>query len=336
MSDFGIIGDTVIPFNKADIIEKDALLFAGNVNELVKRQGSGTYIDLEKFQLKSGITGYKRVINNKIYIDILKIINGNFDQRFQEKYFDYSLLIKGDILTGADFFVNGNLQVEGTVENCNIRCMGNIIIKGNFYGLNRAKIRAKGDVYIKEINSASVIARNILIGESVRFSNIIAKGSVIVKGKGEIVGGKIFAKDKILASVAGSKSFTKTLLSVGYDYEVKSLIDNLKNRLDLKRNIINRNREDIEKYFSDISLTSEDDYIDFIIRGYVQNDMINLYTFKALENIKLLEEVAKLKRLINRFKLKRFSNPEPFITLKDMFPGVELMVKDKKILNEES
>ncbi len=133
-----------------------------------------------------------------------------------------SLRITGDIKAGFSVNTDGDLEVNGSVEDCTITAKGNIMVKGGFFGNGTGVMHADGNVTVKFVEGQKITAGgDIYIGGEMINCNVTAKGNVYVKGKkGKIVGGDIRAGKEIRACVLGSEAGTHTLLSVAYNAEL--------------------------------------------------------------------------------------------------------------------
>ena len=327
---FGVRKNSVVSFKDVMAVEKGTLIVAGEKSTLPSIAGDGVSVDYEKSAIVAEKDGFVRISQGKVYVDKLTIIADNIDHKSDIKSFSGSLWIQGDVLSGAELFVDGNLQIDGVVENCNITCLGDVIINGNFYGQHSAKIRTKGNIYVREVNSGEIVAKNIFIAEFARFSKLVAKDTIHIDGKGEILGGKTFAKNEIKAKVLGGKNFAPTELYIGYDFELKFYLDNLKKTLEQNNVKLLTNMESLSGLLPKKSDFTENDYINIIMANLDNINEKKLYLYKSLENIKLLEEKKSLERSIKKFPFKNFTALNAELKTDKIFPGVTIYVLDKK------
>ncbi len=330
---FGINDNNeIIDFSNAYKYKKDETIIKDTIENLKKISGNGTYIDKQTLSLKASEDGYLRVLNNKIFIDSLKIINSDYNLTYKEDFYSHSLWIKGDVLSGALLNVGGNLQIDGTVENVTIVCHGNIIINGNIFGQGKGKIIAKGDIVAKSCIGGKLISYgSIILNEIARHSNIYSKNFIKVLGKGEVFDGIFYAKDFIEAKSIGSKNIVETNVSVGYNFRLRASLDNFKENLKKAKINFLKNKETLLKNFKEFQLEKEDDYINMIMHNIDNISEKELYYLKALENIKLLEIIRIYSKKIESFPKNRLSNINAFIKCDTIFPGVTINILDKKI-----
>jgi len=329
---FGIVKDKIVTFNNTKKVSKGEIIFKGdNLASLKSRAGKGTVVDEKQLALISEKDGYVRVIGDKFFIDSLEIIDGNFDFKHGTKKFFSSLWIKGDVYSGSRLIVDGNLQIDGTVENCIIKCNGSIIILGNLYGQEKANIIVRGNAYVKSITGAKFISYgDILVGELIRHSTLFTASSLEIKNKGEIIGGKIYAKDKINAKILGSENIIKTSVSIGYNFKLKFFLEQMKNNLKNILLTLKKNREFLERKFN-ITLINDNDYIDFVMKNLDKEDLQKNMLLEAIESIKLLEKARLIKKKIKNFPQHNLANLKSFLRCNTIYPGVTIRILDKRL-----
>ena len=326
---FGVRKNSIVPFENVMPVEKGTVIVAGETNTIKTIAGEGVVVDYDQSAVIADRDGFVRITQGKVYVDKLSIIPKDIESNADIKNFSGSLWIQGDILSGAELFVEGNLQIDGVVENCTIHCLGDAIVNGNFYGQYNGKIKVKGNVFVREATSGEITAKNIFIGEFSRFSKLVARDSIYINGKGEIIGGTSFAKNKIKAKVLGGKNFVNTEIFLGYDFELKFYLDNMKKSLEQTNMKILKNIDLLDKFLSSKKDFIEDDYINFIM-GNINKTDNKLYLFKSLENIKLLEDKKSFERAIKRFPFKNFTSLNAELKTDKIFPGVTICILDKK------
>ncbi len=155
----------------------------------------------------------------KVSVNDVMVIKGDVDFNVGNLDCRGSVRVSGNIKTGFVIKTDGDLEVNGNVEDANLDVKGNIMIKGGFFGNGEGVMKAGGEVYVKFAEGQKIIAgSDIIIGGEAINCYIETQGNVIIKGtKGKIVGGSTKAKKEIKASYLGSDSGTLTELSVAYD-----------------------------------------------------------------------------------------------------------------------
>ena len=121
----------------------------------------------------------------------------------------------GDVLSGTFISAEGNIIVDGAVENAVVKATKDIIIRKGIFGKKKAVITAKGSIHTTMIEEADVIA-----GESITLyysycSNLTARKDIVANTKeGKLIGGTISAGNSIIAKYAGNSAEIRTVLRI--------------------------------------------------------------------------------------------------------------------------
>ena len=183
--------------------------------------GANTRVSEDGLQLLATTGGSILYLYGKVAVNDLTIINSDVDFNVGNIDCKGSVRVNGDVKTGFTIKLDGDLEVNGNVEDCDIEVKGNIMVKGGFFGKGEGLMKAMGDVTLKYVEGQRIIANNIYIGGEIINSKLLARERIHVKGrKGKIVGGEIKAGKEIRASELGSKTGTITTLNILLDPEL--------------------------------------------------------------------------------------------------------------------
>lgn len=168
-------------------------------------------------------------INNVLEVPALNLSTGNI-------VFEGTIRVQGDVKSGMQLNVTGDVIVVGTVEAAEIIAGGNIAVNGGIIGhgsasaqpgaralpVNTARIRAQGTVQALFIEHAHIEAGDsIHIAGHARQSELYARNAVLVGKPGannsNIAGGTVHATLLVSAPVLGSASGMQTSVRVGSD-----------------------------------------------------------------------------------------------------------------------
>lgn len=134
--------------------------------------------------------------------------------------FKGDIFVKGNVISGYEVDCDGNLTIDGIVEDALINVTGNLTVSKGIAGHKGSIVVCGGDVVAKFIDNADVKVKGTLEVDEILNSKILCDGEVIVKGKkGHIVGGEITARYAIKATTIGSKLGVITLINLGVDIE---------------------------------------------------------------------------------------------------------------------
>jgi hypothetical protein len=172
--------------------------------------------------LIASIDGSVRLSRNQVVVDSIFVIEK--DVNYETGNIDYvgTLVIKGDVKSGFEVKIKGDLEINGLVEDARIIADGNVVIKNGFLGRGNGFIEAGGDVTLKFCENQNIQAKgSIYIGEAVLHSSLQSESRIEVKGsKGAIVGGVARATKGIVAKEIGNYQEIKTEVIVGIDESI--------------------------------------------------------------------------------------------------------------------
>ena len=235
-------GDSVATIIPEDPGEEGVDVFGNTilphkVKKAFFKYGKNMHITSDGLNLISDVSGHVTLENEKVFVSkLLEVVDvdmstGNID-------YDGDINIKGNVLSGFSVKATGNIHVSGCVEGAIIEAGGNVTIVRGVQGMNKAVIKAGGNIVSKFIESAEkVVAEGNIDVDSILHSNVSSKGIISVLGKnGLIIGGEVKATNLIDVNVIGNKMGTATVVGVGVDAEMKRRIDFLKKDMEVNGN----------------------------------------------------------------------------------------------------
>ena len=186
--------------------------------------GANTRVSEDGLSVVASASGVIQYSNGKVSIVDVVSIGGDVDFGVGTIDCRGSVRVKGDIKTGFELTVDGDLEVGGNVEDATLRVKGNIFVKGGFFGEGQGVMNAGGDIVLKYAEGQRIISGgSVTAGGEIIKCLVTAKEKVTVKGKrGKIVGGETRAGKEIRAAILGSPAGTPTILVVGYNADIFS------------------------------------------------------------------------------------------------------------------
>lgn len=165
-------------------------------------------------------------VHNVIEIDKVDLSTGNIDV-------NGTVVIKENVTPGFKIRSEGDIIVNGNIENAHIEALGNLIVSGGIIGGHESKINISGNIYSSFIRNAKVTVKGDIIVNQLINAHISCNNRVIaLSGKGTIIGGGISAQNGVHARIIGSASETPTVITVGRDLKndiiYKDIIGNIK------------------------------------------------------------------------------------------------------------
>lgn len=178
--------------------------------------GKNTYVSEDGLHLIADKSGQLVISQGKININPCLEIKGNVDNSTGNIDFNGEIVINGNVLTGFDVKATGNIEIHGVCEGATIETEADIVIGRGAQGMEKAMLKAGGNITAKFIEGCNVNAEGNVIADSILNSTVSCGGDVILSGKrGLLTGGKLIAGNKLTAKTIGSPMGTATLIEVG-------------------------------------------------------------------------------------------------------------------------
>ncbi|MFC1724664.1 flagellar assembly protein A [candidate division KSB1 bacterium] len=291
--------------------------------------GNNSYPDPENPNiLLSAIDGSINMKGNKVNIDPVFIVKENVDYETGNIDFIGSVIVKGDVKSGFNIKAQGDLQIDGVVEDATIEVEGDVLIKSGFVGKGDGKIVAGGNVMAQFCESENIVcAGDIIVSDYVMHCNIDTKGKLIVTNQnGLIVGGSIYAVKGVEAKIIGNPGATATKIFAGIDKETKDKIE--ENKVRLSKNIENEKKiretlEFLDKEKRRRKKLTED-------KEVLLQKIIQLKESNKEERERISSELEEFEAKMEEFKNSIIKIDEA------VYPGTIVTIYNKNIEVEES
>lgn len=216
--------------------------------EIQFRTGKNVTVSEDGRKLFSNIDGQPVLSDGKISVLQVLEIRGDVGPATGNIDFLGSIVVKGNVKSGFKIKVEGDAEIDGTVEAAEIVAGGNIVIKRGIQGGGKGYLRAGVDVTARYIENSTVEAgRDIVVYEAVMHSNLAAGKKIKIDGKkGLLVGGNCRAGEELVAKTIGSPMCTYTEIEVGTNPEQKKKLMEINQKLQTIQKDINKARQAID------------------------------------------------------------------------------------------
>lgn len=206
--------------------------FAGNAVDGINIYGepipakTGTekdYLDGSGFSLLPDFQTYVADIDGHVYMKDKKVrveemlVCDSLRKADGDLQYDGNVHIKGSVEGPVTIRVGGDLVIEGFVQNAEIMCGGNLILKGGINNIAApVQVNAKGCIISRFFEYTTVCAEdNIYFGVSLS-SNLSSYGEIVSYGKNSgIVGGNSYAEKGFCLNQIGNEAGIVTCLRFG-------------------------------------------------------------------------------------------------------------------------
>ncbi len=194
------------------------IIKAKNPKDITFPSGKNTKVSEDGIYLKSLIDGQIVMKGKVVTVEPILTISGNVDYSTGNIDFVGVVIVKGNVLAGFEVKAEGDIYVEGLVEDAKLYSTGQIVVSNGILGNEEQNnnIYAQEGIKAKFIQNMNVKTKGVVeVDKHILHSHIEAKGKVIVTtGQGIIIGGEVISQEGIEANVAGGKYETPTKLSI--------------------------------------------------------------------------------------------------------------------------
>ena len=175
--------------------------------------GKGTELVNDGTEIIASVDGNLAYTNGSFCIEESLLIRGDVDVSSGNIDFIGDIMVKGNVMEGFSVTSKKNVTIFGTVTNGTVTADGDITVK---LGSINSKLRSeKGSIKLDFCQNSSVWAACNVEASSFVGGDVYAGKKLIASGKGILVGGKYTALEDISASVIGSESYAKTMITLG-------------------------------------------------------------------------------------------------------------------------
>ena len=180
-------------------------------------KGRNTEISEDGDALIASIAGHVEFTGRSFQVKPVLDISGDVDFSTGNIKFLGDVNIQGDVLTGFTVRAMGSIWVGGVVEaGSTVEAGGDLTVVKGILGDGTTSIRSHRCVFSKYVENATICARENLQTDAIINGSIYCDGQVVVRsGRGSIIGGRIWAAQKVTATSVGAKSECRTSIALG-------------------------------------------------------------------------------------------------------------------------
>ncbi|MDP2265506.1 MAG: FapA family protein, partial [Thiobacillus sp.] len=189
------------------------------------------------------------LVEQVVRIQSVNMASGNIS-------FDGSVYVDGDVLTGMQVHVTGDIVVSGVVDGGILEAGGNIQVEGGI--IAHARVRAAGSVSARFVENSQVYAGTaIAIDDMVLQSELQALNQIAVGIKspqrGRLIGGSARAMMLVRTPMLGADVGSLTTVQVGVNPELEERFQNLVRLADKQK----AEEENLQKLIQNLTKTGD-------------------------------------------------------------------------------
>ena len=180
-------------------------------------KGRNTEISEDGDALLASVSGHVEFTGRSFQVKPVLEVPGNVDFSTGNIKFLGDVSIKGDVLTGFTVRAMGSIWVGGVIEaGSTVEAGGDLTVVKGILGDGTTTVRAHRCIFSKYIENATIYVRENLQTDAIINGSIYCDGEVLVRsGRGTIMGGRVWAAEKVSAATVGSKSECRTSITLG-------------------------------------------------------------------------------------------------------------------------
>lgn len=284
----------------------------------VLKFGRNIQLSDDKNTITSLVDGHVSLVDDKVFVnDVYQVKNvdvstGNLD-------YEGSIEITGDVTANFEVKAGGNVIVGGLVEGAKIISGGNIIISKGMNGMGKGYLKAGGDIIVKFLENARVVAGGYVEAEAIMNSKVSAGSEIRVEGrKGIVVGGYVQAANKVTAKTIGAVMGVATILEVGVNPLIQSQFKRMQKALADDTNTV-KNAEVILETFKE-KLKKGVQFNEGQLRYF--KSVTTLVEEKKVQIEQMTDRMAKFRGLMETQR-----NAEVIVN-DHVFPGTTIIISD--------
>lgn len=210
------------------------LIRPGKVEKLTFKYGRDISVSEDGLHLISDISGHVVLDEeNKVNVSNIFIVKNDVDISTGDINYDGNVEVKGNVINGFKITATGDVIIGGTAEGVEITAGGQIILKRGIRGMGKGVLKSGGNIVAKFLENTTVKSGGYVMADAIIYSDVSAKGDVIVNSKkGYVNGGTIRSETLIRVKNAGSEMGTKTNMEVGVDPTLLLRYKTLQNKIE--------------------------------------------------------------------------------------------------------
>lgn len=180
-------------------------------------KGRNTEISEDGTRLLAQLPGHVEFTNRAFHVKPVLEISENVDFSTGDIKFLGDVHVHGDVCSGFTVRAQGNVQVDGVIEAGSIvEAGGDLMVTKGILGDGETVIRGRRGVFAKYMEGVTAYVRENLQTDCLVNCEVYCDGDVQVEsGRGTIIGGQVWAAQKVAARIVGAKSECRTTITLG-------------------------------------------------------------------------------------------------------------------------
>ncbi|RYZ57539.1 MAG: DUF342 domain-containing protein [Proteobacteria bacterium] len=244
-----LVGEVRYTDGEAGMTVEGKFFFArGSAIALGIQTGDGIVVkhDCQFFATRDGLLSIE---NNIISCKTVYVHKGSINLASGNLKFEGSVVVEGDIESGASVEIVGSLVVKGSIDSAKVRCTGDVEVKGGVNTGKRGYLHVGGNASVGFIeNSIVQVKQSLSVQRLITHSWIVCGGAIQVRdeSKGMILGGLLCSWQAIVCAKFGSDKGHTTQCRIGSNYQDELRLQRLAQRIKRFQEASDENQSSIE------------------------------------------------------------------------------------------
>lgn len=214
-------------------VEGRSFFARGSALALGIQPGDGIIVknDCQFFATRDGLLTLE---NNILSCQTVYVHKGSINLSSGNLRFEGSVVVEGDIESGASVEIKGSLIVKGSIDSAKVRVSGDIEVKGGVNTGKRGYLQAGGNANLGFVeNSVIQVKQNLTVQRLITHSWIVCGGVIQVRdeSKGIIIGGLLCSWQAIVCAKFGTDKGHTTQCRLGCNYQDEIRLQRLTQRI---------------------------------------------------------------------------------------------------------
>ena len=279
--------------------------------------GRNIRLSADQTEAFSEVTGHVTMINNKIFVSAVYEIPGDVGLATGDVSYKGNVHVGGSVRSGFSITCDGDIIVDGEVEDALLDAGGQIIVKHGFHGKGNGILQSKSNVICKFIENGKVFAGGYVESGSVLNSEITAKGDVnICSKKGFSAGSIVRTIGNVSAVTIGSEIGSKTSIEAGVDADARDRLKALLKEAEEAEKRLSELGTSLSSYKNMLASSSKVDAKKILKFKQIAAESIRMQTLLNTHN----EEIEHIRASLSEMSTARISVEH------DIYPGVNLTI----------
>lgn len=255
-------------------------------------------------------------------------IKGNVDYATGNVRYKKSVTVGGDVVSGFSVTCGGDLQVNGTIEDCDITTGGNVLCRAGFVGTGKGLIESRGDINVGFLKNQKIRSRgSVSIARESINGSVSSRKAIYVHGNPlSIAGGCYIARDLVDLHTVGNISGVKSIIEVGLDYVLQEELVKTEHQLNETTDNLRKILDTYKKY----------ERLAAVKKGKLPPREIELYEKIKVTLVKYQSQIKALESRIQVINSKMYNIHRACVKIRGTaHPGTIIRIGERHLLVKE-